>query len=206
MTHVLLESNWVVEVCAPAFRRTREALDLLAKAARNEVALHVPAIALREARAVIRRKYQAKEQGTLQAFRRWAVEQGLVDEAAARIANDFLTSFANSVNADLDNLDARIREIEGTNGVHVFALDESMLDRALNLRTEIADPELKPFDEAILAAVLVRAAQLPDDQRRCFCTLDTDLSPVDRRGVPRPHLRAAYEALRLEVRTSFDIS
>lgn len=77
MIHVFVESNWVVEVCAPPFRRTPEALALLSSAARGDISLHVPGIALREGRSVIRRKYQPKETKTLQDFRRWARGNGM---------------------------------------------------------------------------------------------------------------------------------
>jgi hypothetical protein len=204
--HVLLESNWVVDVCAPTFRRTPEALALLSRAAQGEVSLHLPAIALREARSVIRRKHQAKEATTLQDFRRWATAHGRIDEQVALAANEFLSLFANTVNADLDNLDARLVEIERASGVHVFALSEAMLDRALTLRSDLADPELKPFDEAILAAVLVRAQDLGDADPRFFCTKDLDLAPIGRSKAPRPHLTALYDAAGVQVRTTFDLS
>jgi hypothetical protein len=204
--HVFVESNWVVEVCAPAFRRTPEAQALLSSAGRGEIALHLPGIAFREARSVIRRKYQPKEAGTLQAFRRWGREQGTVTGEVDGPANDFLTLFYNSVNEDLAKLDGRIHAVESSPGVNPFALSDAMLERALALRDEVADRELGAFDEAILAAVLVRAGELANGGKSIFCTLDHDLSPVDKRGSPRARLKAVYDAAGLEVRTSFDIS
>jgi hypothetical protein len=81
-----------------------------------------------------------------------------------------------------------------------------MLQRALELRDEVREPELKPFDEAILAVVLVRAGTIDSGWRRLFCTLDYDLSPFDRKSNVRPQLKAAYDAIGLEVRTAFDLS
>jgi len=206
LINVFVESNWVVDVCAPAFRRTPEALALLSSANRGETTLHVPGIAFREGRSVIRRKYQPKESGTLQDFRRWAREQGSVSPDVDGAANEFLTLFSNSVNAELARLSTRIQEVESSTGVKPFALSEPMLERALALREEVHDLEFGAFDEAILAAVLVRAGELPSDNRLIFCTLDRDLSPVDKRGNPRVRLQAAYDTVGLEVRTSFDIS
>ncbi len=206
MIHVFVESNWVVDVCAPAFRRTPEAEALLSSANRGDITLHVPGIAFREARSVIRRKYQPKEDRTLQDFRRWAREEGKVTRAVDGAANEFLRLFSNAVNADLANLDARIRAVESSAGVRSFALSDAMLERALALRDQVPDRELGAFDEAILAAVLVRAEEVGDEHRSIFCTLDRDLSPVDKRGTPRARLKAVYDAVGLEVRTSFDIS
>lgn len=109
------------------------------------------------------------------------------------------------VDADLANLDARIRTVESSAGVNPFALSDGMLERALALRDEVPDRELGAFDEAILAAVLVRAGELGDEYPSIFCTLDHDLSPVDKRGNARARLKAVYDAVGLEVRTSFDI-
>jgi hypothetical protein len=204
--HVFVETNWVVEVCAPAFRRTPAALALLSSAESGEISLHVPGIALREGRSVIRRKYQPKESKTLQDFRRWARDGGMLRPDVERVANEFLRLFSNTVSAELGTLDQRIGEVESSSGVHVFALGDAMLQRALRLRDEVPDAELGAFDEAILGGILVRASELGTDERSIFCTLDRDLSPADRQGKPRPRLKAIYDAVGIEVRTSFDIS
>lgn len=206
MIHVFVESNWVVEVCAPAFRRAPDALALLTAAENADIALHVPGIAFREGRSVIRRKYQPKEAKTLQGFRRWAREHGELSPEEDHGANVLLTRFSNSVTADLDGLDARIQVVESSTGVDVFALGDAMLKRALELRDEVSDVNFGPFDEAILGGVLVRAAEIGEAEKLIFCTLDRDLSPVDRGGVPRARLKAAYDAVGVEVRTRFDIS
>ena len=87
----------------------------------------------------------------------------------------------------------------------MFALDDRMLDRALRLRTEVAT--LKPFDEAILAAVLVKAGELraAGASDLWFCDLDGDLVPVDRKGNPRRELVALYAAAGVTVRQDFRI-
>lgn len=70
--HVFVESNWVVDVCAPAFRRTKEALGLLDLAGSGDIVLHVPSIALREAKSVIERKRRAPDLKVVQLYRKWA--------------------------------------------------------------------------------------------------------------------------------------
>lgn len=206
MIHVFVESNWVVEVCAPAFRRTPDALALLAAAATGSITLHIPGVAFREGRSVIRRKYQPKEAKILHDFRRWARQNTDMSAEVDRSANELLTRFSNSINADLDNIDARIQTVESASGVNVFALDDAKLQRSLQLRDEVPDAELGPFDEAILGGVLVRATEIGEAEKILFCTLDRDLSPVDKRGAPRTRLKAIYDAVGIEVRTRFDIS
>ena len=203
MIHVFVESNWVVEVCAPAFRRTPEAMALLTAAATGAISIHLPGIALREGRSVIRRKYQPREAKPLQDFRRWARAHALITVEVDNAANQFLTKFCDLVQADLDRLDDRILEVESARGVHTFGLSDAMLQRSLRLRDEVSD--LTPFDEAILGGVLVRAAEL-GAEKLLFCTLDRDLSPLDKHGNPRAGLKAVYDAAAIEVRTRFDFS
>lgn len=50
-------------------------------------------------------------------------------------------------------------------------------------RSEIS--ELKPFDEAILAAVIEKSRELRRDEPKFFCELDGDLAIHDRKGNPR---------------------
>ncbi|KIG14312.1 hypothetical protein DB30_06914 [Enhygromyxa salina] len=151
------------------------------------------------------RKYQPKEHRVLQQFRKWAKDQREIDEQTSLAANQFLAKFSDLVTTELARLDQRISEVQNSSGLEVFALNDAMLDRSISMRTEVPDPQLKPFDETILAAVLVRACELPSDRRRLFCTLDFDLSPVVRNN-NRKHLKTVYDQAKVEVRTSFDLS
>jgi hypothetical protein len=66
-----------------------------------------------------------------------------------------------------------------------------MLSRSVELSSE--DLNLKPYDHAILAAVLVRAEQLRDDgeEEFYFCELDGDLQPWDKKGAAKQPLTRA---------------
>lgn len=71
----------------------------------------------------------------------------------------------------------------------VFHLDEEMLVRSTQLTTETG-LKLESFDNAILAAVLVRGAALRDaGYEVCFCTTDTHLQPWDKDGNRKNELR-----------------
>ena len=80
-----------------------------------------------------------------------------------------------------------------------------MLDRAVVLSTlELA---LKPFDQAILAGVLVRAEELRNVGERdlCFCETDSDLQPWDKKGNPKQTLTDLYDTAQVWVYSDFDL-
>jgi hypothetical protein len=78
-----------------------------------------------------------------------------------------------------------------------------MLVRAVELSTENLD--LRPFDQAILAAVLVRAEALRDSgaDEVSFCELDGDLQPWDRNGRVKQPLATLYDSARVWVYGDF---
>jgi len=78
-----------------------------------------------------------------------------------------------------------------------------MLVRAVELSTQNLD--LKPFDQAILAAVLVRAEELGDQGADdvAFCELDGDLQPWDKNGRSKQPLTDLYDSAQLWVYGDF---
>jgi hypothetical protein len=67
--------------------------------------------------------------------------------------------------------------------------------------------DLKPFDLAILAAILIKAVDLKSQGYEVFgfCELDSDLLPWDKNGVPKSRLRELYERFDLKVYTDFSL-
>ena len=53
MLHVLVETNWVVDLLAPAHHRKPNAIDLLERASQGELCLHLPSLSVMEAKKVI---------------------------------------------------------------------------------------------------------------------------------------------------------
>jgi hypothetical protein len=102
-------------------------------------------------------------------------------------------------------LEDRVDAIKRLAGVEVFALDQRMLDRAIALRREVAT--LKPFDEAILAAILIKAGDVRAGgaTNLFFCDLDGDLVPIDRKGNQRKELVALYTSAGIVVRQDFQV-
>lgn len=105
-----------------------------------------------------------------------------------------LDQYEASFSSELDQLNERLAALVRHQQIEVFALSETMLARAVQLST--MDLELKPFDQALLAAVLVRAEQLRDAGADdiAFCELDGDLQPWDRNGGPKRPLAELYES------------
>jgi len=91
-------------------------------------------------------------------------------------------------------------------GLEVFPLSHTMLERSIALTLDKLD--LKPFDNSILAAVLVRAGELlrQGDSDLAFCELDNDLQPWGRDGRDKPQLRRLYDSARVWVYRDFTIT
>lgn len=179
---VLVETNWVVDVVAPALSRNPDAARLLERARRGEIALHLPAICLVEARKVIRERRIRADLDTIRAFVRDRRNAGDIDDTTANGAWDVLSRFQQYVDDERSQAPNRLTALAADPAVAVFPLDETMLARSLDLASDVA-VNLKPFDLSILAGVLVQAARLrANGDNVSFCTLDADLQPWDRNG------------------------
>lgn len=174
MRHVFAETNWVVDCFAPRPHRTPDAVSLLQRARQGELVLHVPSICLTEASDVIRRRFKPRSPDWHR-FRQQSLEQGRLTPEQNEALLRFFEVFQATVLQDLAALDEALDALRHTPGVELFALDQTMLERAISLRPL----GLKPFDEAILAAVLVRAELLhaAGAAELIFCTIDGDLRP-----------------------------
>ncbi|WP_228019420.1 type II toxin-antitoxin system Phd/YefM family antitoxin [Sphaerospermopsis sp. LEGE 08334] len=80
---------------------------------------------------------------------------------------------------------------------------KSLLEVFANL--EDIDTSLKPYDMAVLAAILVRAEYLQQQGFSWvgFCELDSDLQPWDKNGVKKPILSDLYNASHVWVYRDF---
>ena len=182
MQNVFVETNWVVSCAAPANARPRDAVELADIARRGEIRLHVPSICLSEAQHPIRSKYQPRAAAdSIRKYLAWASAQENWDRHEIEIVRRALDRYESQVGIELDQLQATLDELRWRPGIEVFPLDEAMLRRSVELSTQRLD--LKPYDQAILAAVLIRADQLraAGETEFCFCELDGDLQPWDKK-------------------------
>lgn len=180
---------------------------LLEHARAGAVKLLIPSICLREGADSVRKKCQPRS-AEFQKFRRSARTDETLSEADSNIVLEFLKLYDAEVSRQLRAIDRRLDELVNWPGVEIFALNDAMLARAIDLRHTPEVQQLKPFDEAILAAVLVQTEEVRKlgaaDVR--FCTLDTDLWPRSRKtGAIRPGLQKLYEDAGLRIQADFSV-
>jgi len=205
---VLLETNWVVGQAAPAHHCVRAASELLERAARGELRLHVPAVCISEARKVLdQSRFRPRaEANALRAFMRWATEQDTLSDADADAARRVVDAMERKLEADRAQLPANLSALRSAPGIEVFGLTDAMLERSIQIAGE--DVALKPFDQAILSAVLIRGAELASDELSevCFVTLDADLQPWDKRGNARVPLKEWFDEAGIWVYQDFALT
>jgi predicted nucleic acid-binding protein len=80
---VLVETNWVVDIIAPAHLQSPQATQLLQRAESGEFQLCVPAICLAEARETVPRRFTPRSRSEdLRAFVRWARAEARVNSVS----------------------------------------------------------------------------------------------------------------------------
>jgi len=207
MTHVFVETNWVVAYAAPAHARVREAIALAQKAASGEVRLYLPSVCLSEARYPIRTKFHPRRPAeAVRNYMAWAMAEGTVRADEGGVARRVLDRYETSVLAELADTEDRLRLLQDHPGIEIFPLSEEMLRRTVDLSTQNLD--LKPFDQAILAAVLVRGGALRAEgaDEVSFCELDSDLQPWDKNGRNKEPLTGLYNSAGIWVYGDFDMA
>lgn len=208
MRHLFVESNWVFAVCAPEHLREPAALQLLRQAEQGVLKLYLPAICLREGGDAIRKKCQPRVPEEMSGFLRSARRRAMLSLEHSERVTQALELYRATVTRELRTLEDTLDAIRRTPGVEAFALSDAMLERAIQLRSEGASG-LEPFDESILAAVLVRAQALRETHGResgfelAFCTLDGHLQPWTRHREAREPFATLYGQAGLRVYGDF---
>ncbi len=207
MRHVFVETNWVVDWASPAHHQAPAAADLLERAERGELRLHLPSICLHEARNPIRKNCQPRnEADTIRKFLLWATDKQLISSEEDHCVRVVLGMFQNTIAQQLDGLLDSLDSLRRRGGVEVFPLDDDIFVRTAELSG--FELELNPFDQAILAAVLVGAERLlaQGEDDISFCELDHHLQPWDKHGKPKRLLRELYDRRRIWVYGDFLLS
>jgi hypothetical protein len=206
MRHVFVETNWVVECAAPAHHKTPAALELLKRAASGELKLYLPVICLSEARRPILKGYQSRnEANRVRQFLLWARDNKFVDPKDEEATRRALDQMEGRVKADLEKIDETLESLKAAKGVETFNLSQPMLERCAGLSQ--AKLDLQPFDQAILAAILVRAEDLHSHgiDQMDFCELDSDLQPWHKDSRPKQPLAGLYDGARIWVYGDFSL-
>jgi len=204
MLHVFVETNWVVDCAAPAHNKVPAALDLIRRAREGEIQLHLPTVCLTEAKDPLHRKFQPRlEAGRVRRFVTWAEERGIVTPADAATVRTCLDRLESAVQNDLRSLDRDLQIFAASPGLEIFPMNERILAQLTDLSFEAL--ELKPYDQAILACVLIRARELLDTGERelVFCELDADLQPWDKKGERKDKLADLYDQMNVWVYSDY---
>ena len=184
--------------------KSQQASQLLSLAEAGEFELYLPAICLTEARETIPRRFTPRSRSEdLRKFVQWAKRQGKMTTEDASAAFRVFDKFDGLVANELTKVPERLIELAEHPNLNVFPLSESMLERQVYIGA--MDTSLKPYDLAVLAAILVRAEDLQQQEHSWvgFCELDSDLQPWDKNGVLKPILSHLYKASRIWVYQDF---
>ena len=207
MKHVFVETNWVFGFAAPAHHKKSAAVELLARARRGEFRLHLPSLCLTEVRNPLRSKCQPRyEANAIRDFLELRGNSSQLTAEGLDAIHSVLNRFESSVDSELALLPLILSMLRTEPSIDVFALSDPMLSMAVDLT--LIDLALQPFDQCVLAAVLVRARELWDAGERelCFCELDKDLQPWDRPRNRKPLLADLYDQARAWVYGNFELT
>ncbi len=204
MRHVFVETNWVVAYAAPAHHRNPDALELFDRAASGEIKLYLPVICIAEARRPIFERFQSRnEADRVRQFLLWARDAGIVNAAEDEATRRVLDRMEGRVKADLARLNEAFEDLKAANGIEIFNLSQEMLERCADL--SYLELHLDPYDQAILAAILVRGERLLADgvDETAFCELDSDLQPWNKDRNPKERLAELYDKAHIWVYRDF---
>ncbi len=205
MLHVFVETNWVVDYAAPVHRRRPAAVELLNRASRGELVLHLPNICIVEAKRRIRELQPRQTADELRNYVRAVYSEKGLTPAERDLVLSTVDKLESRVRSELETLDDTCAALADQPGLEIFPLDESMLRHSVEVGFRL---NLDPFDLAVLAAVLGRTDRLrgagETDFR--FCEKDKHLQPWDKNRNAKPELSPLYEARGIWVYGDFDMT
>ncbi len=99
----------------------------------------------------------------------------------------------NNVRNDLRVMEQTLRDLAESPGLEIVHYDAEMMARSTEYCFLL--PALKPYDQAVLATVIVRAERLlqAGEREMFFSELDSDLQPWDSKGASLEKLAQIYD-------------
>jgi hypothetical protein len=201
--HVLIETNFLMEVARPC---PQAAAERLLQRNGHDVTLYVPWCSVTEARRTLHRVID-DDLGFEQAMLKFAVRELLPagDRAALATLNAFAVRAREARRVAKAGADGTINAL--VDGMQIIPPSPDVIAETLRIWTV---KTLPPFDEMVLGAVIAKAAELHRNGEReiFFCNLNkSDFSPLDRGGVAvaRPSLDTEYARCGLRYLPSFDV-
>ncbi|MBD2633775.1 hypothetical protein H6G52_00235 [Limnothrix sp. FACHB-881] len=202
---VFVETNWVVDVIAPAHLQSLKSVQLLEQANAGCFDLYLPAICLIEARETVLRRFAPRSRSDdFRKFVKWARNQGRITVEDAGAAFRVFDQFDGLVTHQLAETPERLANLAENPGLTIFSLSEAMLKRQVEIGA-IDGLFLKPYDLAVLAAILVQAEHLRSVgySQVVFCELDSDLQPWNKAGDRKSILSDLYDDSKILVQGDF---
>lgn len=199
MKHVFVETNFLVDLLRPF--QGREAKALWDRRG-TDVLLFVPWVSLAEAKRTLVRLVK-QDLGFHDAMMTFAVRQ-LKLNALSKADHQVLNAFAKQAQVDLSHqlttLENRVDQVAQDTNVVVIEPSKAVIEKTLSL---FPVKSLPPFDEMVLGAVLVKAAEVKSAGATLlyFCNLNTkDFDPAN-----RPQLATEYANCGLHYRSDFRV-
>lgn len=176
MKQVFVETNWIVDCLAPVWFHNATATSLLQRHLDRVVEIHVPVVAIHEARKQLS-KFSPSRVQEIHNLTHWLVEHqpDLLEPLNRAIAKG-----QSELQAFEKTREQRLTELHKTLGSAVFPYREE----AMLLQVELAKEriQLKPFDQAILCSVVAEAQLSRENDASAetvFCTRDSDFHRED---------------------------
>ena len=158
-----------------------------------------------EARKTVPRKFTPRSRSeNLRKFVRWARGAGRISPEDAKVTFRIFSQFDRLIDSEIkQRIPERLNALASHPGLSIFPLSEPMLERQVSIGS--MGVSLKPYDLAILAAVLVKSEELQQEGYPWvgFCELDSDLQPWDKSGARKPILSDLYDHSRVLVYSDF---
>lgn len=126
-------------------------------------------------------------------FLRWAKREQVINSSEEEYTRRVLDKMESRIKTDLSNLNDIFASLKDEAGLEIFDLNQEMLVRCTDL--SYLSLELGPFDQAILASVLVKAEEIAKTgtNQIAFCELDSGLQPWGRSGPRKETLTKLYD-------------
>lgn len=148
MKHVFLETNWIVSSLAPAWFHNATATSLLQRHLDGEIQIHVPVVAIHEARKVLP-TLDSKRAKEFDQLASWVVQ--LKPELAPDL-KEASEKGNNALHSFEKNWQERLLELCEKLDGSIFPYREAAMDLQIKLAKEPI--QLDPFDQAILCSVV----------------------------------------------------
>ena len=135
-----------------------------------------------------------------------AETSGNITKNEAATTRTVLDQYEFRIKHELEDLNNRFNALATMPFVKISSLDDAMLSRSTEL--VLSGISLKPFDQAILASVLIGAERLwaLGERALSFCEIDSDLQPWDRNGRAKPLLEDLYDQAHVWVYGDFTLT